>query len=165
MSIPSLREAVRYTNAGVVVTGVDIVDDLIRRSFSEERFRTVLITLFSAISGVLAVVGMYGVTARAVAGRTRELSIRVALGASTGSVVRMIMGRTLAGVVLGVGVGTLVAMGANRVLIPYLFGVNVQDPIVYAATVGGLAAVSIVTSWIPARRAGRVAPAAALRGE
>lgn len=65
---------------------------------------------------------------------------------------------------MGVAVGTIVAMAVNRVLVPYLFGVHVQDPIVYAGIVGGLAAVSIVTSWIPARRAGRVAPAAALRG-
>jgi len=141
------------------------MDSLIRRSFSEERFRTALIDLFATIAAILAVVGMFGVTSRAVSRRRHEVGIRVALGATTGSVIRLIVGDTLTAVTAGVVAGVIVSVAATRLLVPYLFGVGVADPTTYAVILAALASVSIAASWMPARRAGRVEPAIVLRQE
>ena len=161
----SVRDAVRRASPSVAITSVEVVESLIRLSFGEERFRTALIALFGVMAVILAAVGMYGVTARSVARRTREVGIRVALGATTSSVIGMIVRNTLAGVMMGVAAGGVLAVLVSRVLAPYLYGVTTRDPVAYAATLGFLAAISVMASWLPARRAGRVEPAMVLRGE
>jgi predicted permease len=161
----TVRDAVHNAGPTVAITGVEVVESLIRRSFGEERFRTALIALFGAIAAILAAVGMYGVTSRAVARRAREVGIRVALGATTASVTRLIVGNTLTGVTIGVAIGGLTAMLVSRVLAPYLYGVTAHDPVAYAGTFALLAGVSVAASWLPARRAGRVEPAVVLRNE
>lgn len=163
--VPAVRSVLRALAPTAVLTRADVMGDMIRQSFSEERFRTMLITMFAAIAAVLASVGMFGVTSRAVSRRTREVGIRVALGATAGSVVRMIVGHTLTGVAVGVFAGMAVSVVASRVLSPYLFGVNAHDPVTYGGILAMLALVCVVASWIPARRAGRLAPAAVLRGD
>jgi predicted permease len=160
-----VRATLRAIDPNFVPTDARVMDDLIARSFAEERFRTVLIVLFGAMAAILASVGMFGVTARAVTRRTREVGIRVALGAEARSVVAMIVGQTLSGVSVGVLIGGAVAFGASRVLAPYLYGVTTHDPMTYVAIFALLAAVSALASWLPARRAGRVEPAVVLRGE
>ena len=149
----------------VAISSIDPIDDLIRRSFAEERFRTVLISLFASMACALAAVGMFGVTSRAVSGRAREIGIRVALGATGGSVVRLIARGTLTGVVMGMVVGLLGSLAAARLLAPFLFGVTVHDAFTYAFTITLLAVVSLIASWLPARRVTRVQPALVLRGE
>ena len=161
----AVRAALRDLDPGFVPGQAQVMDDLVRRSFGEERFRTALIALFGAIAAVLAAVGMYGVTSRAVSRRTREVGIRVALGAAPRTVVAMIVNQTLAGVTIGVLIGAAAAVVASRVLVPYLFGVTSYDPVTYGAIFVFLGAVSVVASWVPARRAGRVEPAIVLRGE
>lgn len=161
----TVRKVVQSTGPTVAITGVDVVGSLIRSSFGEERFRTALIALFGAIAAILAGVGMYGVTARAVARRTREVGIRVALGATTASVTRMIVRHTLVGVAFGIAFGGLSAVLVSRVLAPFLFGVTARDPVAYAGAFAFLAAISAMASWLPARRAGRIEPAVVLRGE
>ena len=121
--------------------------------------------MFGVLAALLAAVGMYGVTSRAVSRRTREVGIRMALGASARSVSGLIVGQTLAGVTVGVGVGVGAAVLAGRLLAPFLFGVSATDPLTYATILGLLALVSVLASWIPARQAGRVAPATVLRAE
>lgn len=160
-----VRDIVQAAGPTVAITNVDVVESLIRRSFSEERFRTALIVFFGAVAAILAAVGMYGVTSRAVSRRTREVGIRVALGATTRSVVTMIVNQTLAGVAIGVVAGAIAAVLASRLLVPYLFGVTAYDPVTYGAIFGFLAVVSLAASWVPARRAGRVEPAIVLRGD
>jgi putative ABC transport system permease protein len=162
-AVAAIRRTLHAVAPNIAVTSIDPIDALIRRSFVEERFRTMLIDLFGVMAAVLATVGMYGVTARAVSRRTREVGIRVALGASAASVVRMIVTNTLSGVAAGVAFGVAVSLVASRVLVPYLFGVSPNDPATYAGIFALLALVSVVASWIPARRAGRVQPAAVLR--
>jgi ABC-type antimicrobial peptide transport system permease subunit len=141
------------------------VSSLVSRSFAEERFRTTLVALFGAMAVLLATVGMYGVTSRAVSRRTREVGIRVALGATARSVVGMIAVQTLGGVAVGVAMGTVAAAFAARMLTPYLFGIQPLDPGTYLAILGLLAIVSALASWLPARRAGGVDPATVLRSE
>lgn len=163
--VAAVRQSVRDVAPTAVVRGIEVMDDLIKQSYGDERFRTVLITLFGVMASVLAAVGMYGVTSRAVTARSREVGIRVALGATAGAVVRLIVRQTIDGLAIGVGAGIVMAFAATRLLAPYLFGVTPNDPITYAGAVGLLALVSVIASWLPARRAGRVHPAVVLRGD
>jgi putative ABC transport system permease protein len=162
---PVVRAALTDVNRAAPVTTIDTMDELIRRSFAEERYRTMLIGMFGVLAAVLAAVGMYGVTARAVSRRTREVGIRMALGASSRAVSRLIVTQTLAGVTLGVGVGIIGALTITRLLVPFLYGVSASDPWTYVAIVALLAIVSVAASWLPARRAGRVSPATVMRAE
>jgi predicted permease len=159
----TLRKTVQGSNRDIVVNDVQIMDDLVHRSFAEERFRTALIVLFGATAALLAAVGLFGVTARAVARRTREVGIRVALGATSESVVAMIVRQTMRAVGAGVIVGVIGALAASRILAPYLFGVRTNDPATYLGILALLGAASLTASWLPARRAGRVEPAVVLR--
>jgi predicted permease len=162
---PAVRAALGSVNRNVPVTSMDAMSDLVARSFAEERYRTVLIGMFGVLAAVLAAVGMYGVTSRAVSRRTREVGIRMALGASARSVSTLIVSQTLAGVAVGVVAGIVASLAVTRLLAPFLFGVSASDPSTYVAILVFLAVVSAVASWMPARRAGRVAPAVVLRSE
>ena len=164
-AVPAVRAALREVAPSVLVVGADAMPDLIRQSYAEERYRTTLISVFGLMAAVLAAVGMYGVTSRAVSARMREMGIRVALGASPSAVTGLAVRYTLVGVAAGMGAGLIAALAATRVLEPFLFGVGPMDAATYAAIFAFLAAVSAVASWIPARRAGRVEPAIVLRGE
>ena len=160
-----VRAAMAGVNPNVPVTTIDTMTDLLSRSFAEERYRTMLIVLFGVLAALLAAVGMYGVTSRAVSRRTREVGIRMALGASSRSVSGLIVTQTLGGVALGVVAGVAVALAVTRLLTPFLYGVSATDPLTYISILVLLAMVSVVASWLPARRAGRVPPAAVLRSE
>jgi putative ABC transport system permease protein len=159
------RAALRDIDPTIAPLKADLLSDLVAQSFNEERFRTALIVLFGVMAAVLAAVGMFGVTARAVSRRTREVGIRVALGAEVRGVIAMIVRQTLAGVTVGVAIGAAAAFLASRSLAPYLFGVTAHDPVTYASIFAFLAGVSVLASWLPARRAGRIEPAIVLRGE
>ena len=163
--VPSVRSTLRGVAPTMPMTSADAMEDRIRQSFAEERFRTILIDSFGAIAALLSAIGMFGVTARAVARRTREIGIRVALGASSGSVLRMIVGHTLIAVSVGVAVGLVGSVAVGGLLAPYVFGVTTHDPMTYASIIALLAAVSVLASWLPARRAGNVQPALVLRSE
>jgi hypothetical protein len=162
---PMVRAAIGQVNSRVVIRYVDSMTKYIKDSFAQERYRAMLISLFGALAAVLAAVGMYGVTSRAVARRTREVAIRVALGATDGMVVRQLVSGTIVGVGIGVGAGLLGAAAATRFLTPFLFGVSATDPVTYAAILGLLGFVSLAATWLPARRAGRLEVAAVLRSE
>ncbi len=164
-AVPAIRAALREAAPSVVVVGADAMPELIRRSYADERYRTTLVSLFGLMAAVLAAVGMYGVTSRAVSGRMREMGIRVALGATAASVARLAVGYTLVGAMFGAGLGVVVALAATRVLAPFLFGVSATDPATYLGILLLLSLVGVAASWMPARRAGRVEPAIILRGE
>lgn len=163
--VPIVRATLARVNRNTPVTTIDTMSDLLSRSFAEERYRTVLIGMFGVLAAVLAAVGMYGVTSRAVSRRTREVGIRMALGASSQAVSALIVAQTLTGVVAGVAAGLVAALAVTRLLSPFLFGVKPTDPVTYAGILGMLAIVSVVASWLPARRAGQVAPATVLRSD
>jgi putative ABC transport system permease protein len=159
----AVRNALREVDPTVPVTRVESMTTLMRQSFDEERYRTTLISIFGVMAALLAAVGMYGVTSRAVSRRTREVGIRMALGASAPSVVRLILTYTLAGVTLGVVGGLVASLAAARLLTPYLFGLRPTDPVTYIGITAFLAVVSVIATWLPARRAARVEPAIVLR--
>jgi putative ABC transport system permease protein len=126
-------------------------------------------TLFLSAAGLqalaLAAIGIYGVVAFSVARRTREIGIRMALGATPARVLRFVMGQGLVLSLVGVVLGVAMALASTRILAGLLYGIGPRDPITFAATALGLVAVALLACWIPARRALRVNPLAALRYE
>ena len=129
------------------------------------RTRAVVVpAVLGVLALLLATVGIYGVTSFAVARRTREIGIRSALGAQRSAIFRLVVGESMRRVAIGLGAGLLGALGLARVLASQLYGVGVVDPLTFTATPLILGAVALVASWIPARRAARVDPLVALRG-
>jgi putative ABC transport system permease protein len=161
----AIRAALHDVEPGAPFLRADRMTDMLARSFAEERFRAMLVVLFGLVAGVLAAVGMYGVTSRAVSRRTHEMGIRVALGASAANVTTLMVRFTLTGVAIGIAFGLAGALAASRALAPFLFGITANDRASYLAAIAVLGAVSVVATWLPARRAARVEPAMILRGE
>ena len=147
------------------VTSVGQMDTLIRQSTARTAFRMWLMGAFALIALVLAAVGIYGVMAYAVRQRTREIGIRIAIGAEPRQVTRMILmthlGYSLAGIAGGVGC----AAWLTRLLTAFLFGIAPWDPAAFAAAVIVLASVAALAAWIPARHAARIDPLIALRAD
>jgi predicted permease len=162
---PTIRRVLGALDARLTITEMTPMPELVRRSSAEERYRATLMSIFAALAAVLAAVGMYGVTSRAVARRSREMGIRLALGATEWSVVRQVVAHSLVGLAVGVMLGLVGARAASTLLSPFLFGVRATDPATYAAIVVLLGTIGVVASWLPARRAGRIAPASVLRAE
>jgi putative ABC transport system permease protein len=129
------------------------------------RFRTLLLTAFAALAVLLAMAGVYGVMTYVVGQRTGEIGLRMALGASPGSLLGLILRQALTLTALGLGIGLAGAAAASSLLRTMLFGVKSTDPLTYAGVAVLLALVASVASYIPARRAVRVDPLSALRQE
>ncbi len=139
--------------------------ELLDASIADTWFQTRLISAFSILALLLAAIGIYGVLAYAVADRTREIGIRMALGAGKSDITRMLLRRTLFLVMLGVGIGAVGALALTRVLSRFLFDVKPTDPGTFLTVTAILAATGIVACLLPARRATRVDPVVALRWE
>ncbi len=132
---------------------------------SRPRFLTLLLTLFSTLSLVLAALGIYGVISYLVAQRTNEIGIRMALGAQTGDVVRLVSATGLRLALAGTLVGAVGAFALTRFLSGLLFGVSSADPLTFVAMAAALGVVTLLACYIPARRASKVDPLVALRYE
>jgi predicted permease len=135
------------------------------KATAQARFRAVLLALFAITALSLAAIGIYGVMSLAVTARTREMGIRIALGAERARVQRLVIGEGIGLVGIGAVVGLVGALAATRVLRMFLFDLTSSDPVTYVAIVVVLGGAAIVASWIPARRASRVDPVVALRAE
>jgi ABC-type antimicrobial peptide transport system permease subunit len=122
-------------------------------------------TLFAALALALAAIGLYGVMSYLVTARTREFGVRMALGASQSAVMRLVVGQGLLTVAVGLTVGLALAVVATRLLAGFLFGVRPLDPLTFGAVPGVLLLVGLTACWLPARRATKVDPMAALRAE
>jgi putative ABC transport system permease protein len=162
---PAIRQAVREIDPAIPLFYVETLEQVRYRSLAQPRFQVYLFGAFAGLALVLAVVGVYGVMAYSVAQRTREIGIRMALGAQRSDVLRLILrhGALLAGV--GVAIGLALAFGLSRFLATLLFETSVTDPITYAAVVALLALIALAACLIPAGRASRVDPLVALRHE
>ena len=124
-----------------------------------------LLAGFAVLAVVLAIIGIYGVTSYAVAGRTQEMGIRMALGARAPQVVTLVVRQSMTMIGLAIVVGLVASLGATRLLEAQLFGIRATDPVIYAIVPIALAAVALVACYIPARRASRVDPVATLRAD
>jgi len=141
------------------------LQEALRTAMAGHRAVMLYLSIFAGVGLLLAAIGLYGVLAYSVARRTREIGIRMALGAQIGDVIRLILGQGLVLVAVGGVIGITVALAAGRVLRAYLFGVSSTDPVTFVAVALLLAAVALFACWLPARRAAKVDPMAALRCE
>jgi predicted permease len=156
---------VRALDPDIPVYDVRRMDDVVTESVSQPRFYTMLLGGFAAIALLLAAVGIYGVISYVVSLRTRELGIRLALGATRGRILSLVLGRGIALTVGGVAVGLAAAFWLTRVITSLLFGVSALDPLTYAAVAVVLLGVAVLASYVPARRAARVDPVLAMRND
>ena len=161
----TLHNLVRGLDATAILSPVTTVEQQLSDQIAPRRFQTWLLSLFSLIAVVLASVGIYGVMHYSVAQRTHEVGIRMALGARPASVVRMVIGQGLLLAAIGLGAGLAGSWWLTRLLSSLLFGVTASDPVTFAAVSILLVVVAILASSIPAWRAARVDPIAALRCE
>jgi putative ABC transport system permease protein len=161
----ALRAQIREIDSALPVAEVRPMAEVIGSSIAQPRFRTALLSLFGAAALLLAAIGIYGVLAYTVAQQTREIGIRMALGANPGRVLRLVLagGLRLAGA--GTVIGVLAARMLTQLLNSLLFGVSATDPLTFAAVAGLLLGVALLACYVPARRAMRVDPMVALRYE
>lgn len=162
---PSIRHAVATAAPNVAVGKVEALGGFVEASTASARYRATLVALFGGCSLLLAAVGVFGLTARMVAARRRELGIRVVLGARGAEITRTVMTADASAIGIGIAVGLVLAMFAVRGLDAFLFGVSPHDPGAFIGAAAALAAVGLMASYLPARAATRTDPVEVLRAE
>lgn len=163
--IPAIREAVRQVDSNLPLFAIKTQSLQAEESLIQERFFANLTICFGALALLLACIGLYGVISYSVTRRTREVGIRMALGAGRGDVVRMVMRESLMLVALGVVIGLGLAIAATRLIASMLYGLKPTDPLTIAVAILSMMAVAALAGYLPARRAARVDPMVALRHE
>src|SRR6185295_12445258 len=161
----SFTEAIRSSDKKVPVTRVLPLTEAISETVSESRFYTLLFGLFGLTGLLLTVTGIYSVISYTVTHHTREIGIRMALGAKTMDVLRLIVGKGLMLTLIGVGIGLLGALALTRVMQTLLFGISATDWVTFTGVAMLLTLVGVLAAAIPARRATKVDPLVALRYE
>ena len=161
----SMRRTVTELDANVPVYALRTMDEQLDKSLMSERLLASLSSIFGLLATLLAAIGLYGVMAYVVVRRTREIGIRMALGASRGSVVWLVMREVLLLSAIGVSIGGAAAYAATRLVQKELFGVMATDAITMALSTAGIAAVVLLSGYLPARRATGIDPMNALRWE
>lgn len=161
--MPLVRDLVRRIDPNLVVTGMRTLDDQVSLRLSNERLLSFLSSGFALLASVLALVGMHGVLSFVVLRRTRELGIRMALGAARAGVIRLVMREMLLVILTGIAAGVFAGLLCGRFVESQLFGVSAADPVVFVCSAAALLSASLAAAFAPAWRASRVNPAAALR--
>jgi len=164
-TVPSIRSVLSQINKDLPMTNIHTMDQIRADSVTQPRFESVLFGLFGGLGLVLAAVGIYGVISYSTALRTREIGIRMALGAQWADVLKMILGHGIKLAVVGVGIGLVLSLVLTRFLANLLYGVKAADPLTFAAVAVVLIGVALLAGYIPARRAMKVDPMVALRYE
>jgi putative ABC transport system permease protein len=160
-----VRAEVRAIDPNLPVANVRTMEEVVATAMSQPRLAESVLLLFGALALLLAAIGLYGVLAYVVSERQLEIGIRMAVGADAGEVRRMVLRQGLALAAAGVAIGTLVSLGLGRLIQGLLHGVSPHDPATFAVVPAVLAGVALLASWLPARRATRVAPIVALKSE
>jgi predicted permease len=161
----SIRAAIREINPRIIVSELQPMSDFVDRAMAPTRFALFLVSAFAIVAAVLAAVGLYGVLATTVRQRTSEIGIRMAFGAQASSIFQLVLGQGLRLSALGLVIGLIVAAATTRVMQSMLVGVAPTDPATFALIAVLFIAVAAVACWLPARRAARLNPVAALRDE
>jgi putative ABC transport system permease protein len=161
----SIQQEVQSLDKDIPVYRVKTLDQYLGVAVAQPKFNALLLSLFAGLALLLTAIGLYGVMAYAVVQRAQEIGIRIALGARTGDVLKMVLRQGLKLTALGLAIGLAAAYALTRYLQSLLFGVKPADPLTFVAIALLLIVVALVACWIPARRATKVDPMAALRGE
>ena len=162
---PAIRRAIWAVDKDQPIIRVATMDRLLAATATERRFALILFEAFGLVALVLAVIGIYGVLSGSVTERTRELGIRLALGAQTSAVLKMVLWQGLKLGAIGIALGLLGALAVTRLLQSLLFGISTTDPLTFAASAFLLLSVALVACWLPASRAMKIDPMVALRHE
>ena len=165
MLTPAAQSVVWSVNKDVPLANVRSMQEVIANSVERRRFSMLLLTIFAAVAMLLAAIGLYGVMSYSVAQRTKEIGIRMALGARRPDVLALVVKQGMALVLIGIATGCLLALGTVRVISGMLFGINATDPLTFAGVSALLGAVAFLANYLPARRAAKVDPMIALRYE
>jgi putative ABC transport system permease protein len=160
----AMQEQLRQVT-GLPVSDIRTMNEVVSRSTSRQRFQMLLMTIFGSAALFLAAIGIYGLMAYAVQQRTQEIGIRLALGANTQQVRKMVVFQGMRLALAGVAIGIAAALALSRVIATFLFGVKARDPGVFVSAAVVLSLVSLIAVWLPARRATRIDPAVSLRCE
>lgn len=163
--LPAVRQRIASLDPELPLTRVRTMEDVVHASVGDSRLSSTLTALFALLAAVLASLGVYSVIAYSVAQRTRELGVRVVLGADRRHVAGLVVGEGLALAGVGIVIGLAGALILTRSLTSLLYEVRPTDPMVLAGTCLGVLVVTLIASYVPARRAMRVDPMAALRAE
>ncbi len=158
----TVRAAIREVDPNQPLVNVRTMEGALSNTVAQPRLQMVLLTLFALVAAALAVVGVYGVMAYTVSQRTQEIGVRVAMGASPGTVARLVVGQGLRLALAGVALGLVAAFAAARAIEGLLFNVSGMDPITFVVAPAVLSAAAVLASYIPARKAARISPVTAL---
>jgi len=160
-----VRRIVRELDPLLAIVGMRTMTEIMDRSVAQPRFTMLLLALFGGVALTLAAIGIYGIISYGVRRRTREIGIRMALGASPANVLRLVVGQGMRLAFVGLAVGVIGALAVTRVMARLLYGIGPTDPLTFATICVLLAMVALVASWLPARRAVLTDPTSALRAE
>ena len=160
-----IRSTIERINSQQVMYAAHTMDETVADSLTSRRFAMILLGVFATVALVLSCVGIYGVISYVVGQRTHEIGIRIALGAQRRDVLGMILGQGAKLALIGVAIGVAVALGLTRLMSDFIFGVSAHDPLTFAGVAVILVAVALAACYVPARRAMRIDPIAALRYE
>ena len=163
--VADARRAIHELDPDLAVAQVKTLDEVVAESVAQPRFYMTLLTAFAVIAILLSAIGIYGVIAYLVGQRSREIGVRIALGASRANVMRLIVREAVMMAGAGIGIGLLGALALTRLMGALLFDLKPSDPITYLAVTGVLGGVALLASSLPALRAARIDPALAMRGE
>jgi ABC-type antimicrobial peptide transport system permease subunit len=143
----------------------DTLEDHMRLPLLPARIAAIMLGAFGLLAIILAATGVYGMLAYAISRRTREIGIRVAIGASRGNIVQLVLRRSTVILATASAIGAGLTLGVGRFFSPILYGVSPRDPLTYSVALGLMAAIGMIATYVPTRRALRIDPAAALRDE
>jgi putative ABC transport system permease protein len=163
--VPTLRREIAAVDPGIVISDVRTLDSIVSNAAAQPRFRTVLLASIAGLAVLMAVVGLYGMIAYSVSQRTREIGIRMALGAHREDIFGMVLGEGLLLASFGIIGGFVVAYAVTRVLSGLLYGIAPTDAVSFGFAGASLLIVGLMASYFPARRATKVDPLVALRFE
>jgi len=163
--VSQVKAAIKALDADLPMSNISPMEELIEGSTGPRRFSMVLLAIFSGLAAVLAAIGLYGVMSFTVTQRSKELGVRLALGAVPGDVLKLVLNQGMRLVVVGVGIGLTAALVLSRVLESMLFNVSATDPLTFVLISLLLLGVTLLATWLPARRATRVDPVVVLRDE
>ena len=161
----SIQNQLQQASGGLPLASIRTMDEVVSRSSATADFSTVLMSIFGCTAILLAAIGVYGLMAYSVAQRAQEIGIRLALGAAPASIRNMVIAQGMRLAVIGIAIGVASSFGLTQLLASFLFGVKPRDPLVFALAPAVLAGIALFSVWLPARRATRIDPVAALRAE